>query len=405
MSAMDINATPKQYLPSVATMSLGNAKLHALDKKIKAAATMGFQGIELYWPDLVEYARKYETRPNPHSTNTTTHGLTDMATISVLMAAAKHVGQLCRDLNIEVVSLQPFRNFDGVTNPILRAKRIAEFGLWMNVANELRAGVIGVPSTLPVISADEDRTDDDYTGDKDAIARDLKELAELAAPRGIRIAYENLCFGRHIQHWEDAWDIINLASREDDSSLNSFELGASSNGGLMKNLVFLPDTFNICGSKYMDPTTAAGRARNATLAFNQSLKDLTSSIPVAMMPLLQVADAELPASPLDEHHPWRAAVKGSGTSSTGCEYAKLSPLMALSRNARLFPLEEDGYLPVVSVVRAFVQAGWSGWVSMEVFSRTTEKEGDETIWQHAKRAWESWLALADAMGWEKRPTK
>jgi len=48
--------------------------------------------------------------------------------------------------------------------------------------------------------------------DRDQIARDLRKLAMLAVPRGIRIAYEALSWGRTIHELRDAWDVVHRAA-------------------------------------------------------------------------------------------------------------------------------------------------------------------------------------------------
>ena len=44
--------------------------------------------------------------------------------------------------------------------------------------------------------------------DRDAIARDLRKLAMLALPLGIRVAYEGLSWGRTINEFTAAWDVV-----------------------------------------------------------------------------------------------------------------------------------------------------------------------------------------------------
>ena len=44
--------------------------------------------------------------------------------------------------------------------------------------------------------------------DPDAIARDLRRLAMLAVPLGIKVAYEALSWGRHINEFPQAWDVV-----------------------------------------------------------------------------------------------------------------------------------------------------------------------------------------------------
>jgi sugar phosphate isomerase/epimerase len=46
------------------------------------------------------------------------------------------------------------------------------------------------------------------TGDRDTLARDLRKLAMLALPLGIRIAYEGLSWGRNINEFTSAWDVV-----------------------------------------------------------------------------------------------------------------------------------------------------------------------------------------------------
>ena len=46
------------------------------------------------------------------------------------------------------------------------------------------------------------------TADLDAIARDLRKLAMLAVPFGIRVAYEALSWGRAVNEYTTAWDVV-----------------------------------------------------------------------------------------------------------------------------------------------------------------------------------------------------
>ena len=46
------------------------------------------------------------------------------------------------------------------------------------------------------------------TQDLDAIAADLRKLAMLAVPHGIRIAYEGLSWGRTVNEFTTAWDVV-----------------------------------------------------------------------------------------------------------------------------------------------------------------------------------------------------
>ncbi|MGH6627465.1 MAG: sugar phosphate isomerase/epimerase family protein [Burkholderiaceae bacterium] len=46
------------------------------------------------------------------------------------------------------------------------------------------------------------------TQDLDAIARDLRKLAMLAVPLGIKVAYEGLSWGRTVNEFTTAWDVV-----------------------------------------------------------------------------------------------------------------------------------------------------------------------------------------------------
>jgi sugar phosphate isomerase/epimerase len=66
------------------------------------------------------------------------------------------------------------------------------------------------------------------TDDVHALARDLKKLAMLAIPLGIQIAYEGLSWGRNINEFTTAWDVVCLADCPNlGIGLDSFHIFAS----------------------------------------------------------------------------------------------------------------------------------------------------------------------------------
>lgn len=66
------------------------------------------------------------------------------------------------------------------------------------------------------------------TDDVNALARDLKKLAMLAIPLGIQIAYEGLSWGRNINEFTTAWDVVCLADCPNlGIGLDSFHIFAS----------------------------------------------------------------------------------------------------------------------------------------------------------------------------------
>src|SRR5205814_5583753 len=51
------------------------------------------------------------------------------------------------------------------------------------------------------------------SGETDFLKKDLQKLAMLAIPLGIRIAYEALSWGRHVNLLTQAWEIVQEADR------------------------------------------------------------------------------------------------------------------------------------------------------------------------------------------------
>ena len=142
-----------------------------LEDKLAAAADAGFDGVELFEPDLIG---------SPLSP----------AEIRILAA----------ELDLSIDLYQPFRDFEGVgVGQLERNLHRAEAKF--DVMEELGADMILVCSSVS------DRTTDD-----DALAaRHLHALADRAAEHGIRVAYEALAWGRHVSEYDHAWRIVSAA--------------------------------------------------------------------------------------------------------------------------------------------------------------------------------------------------
>jgi 4-hydroxyphenylpyruvate dioxygenase len=103
--------------------------------------------------------------------------------------------------------------------------------------------------------------------------------------------------------------------------------------------------------------------------------------------LFQVVDGERLKAPLVMGHEWYVPEQPSR--------------MSWSRNARLFAFEEGGYLPVKDIAQTVFSMGYDGWVSMELFSRTTFDPNPNTPSWHAQRGITSWKKLVTEMGGAK----
>src|SRR3954465_5044366 len=152
---------------SIATVCLSGA----LEDKLAAAARAGFRGIELFEADL----------------------------LGARLAPAE-VRARAEALGLTIDLYQPFRDFEAVPPAQLeRNLRRAEHKL--DVMEALRADTMLVCSNVSP-----DAIDDDALA-----AAQLRALAERAAARGMRIAYEALAWGTHVSEYDHAWRIVEAA--------------------------------------------------------------------------------------------------------------------------------------------------------------------------------------------------
>ena len=108
--------------------------------------------------------------------------------------------QVVRASGLRVTGFQVLRDFEGLSGHLHDYKvDIAKGMLQM-------AHALGAPLLLVCSS-----TSQHASSDLDAIARDLRKLAMLAVPLGIRIAYEGLSWGRTINEFTQAWQAVQRA--------------------------------------------------------------------------------------------------------------------------------------------------------------------------------------------------
>ena len=98
---------------------------------------------------------------------------------------------------LRVTGFQVLRDFEGLTGHLHDYK--------IDIAKSMLELCHAVGAKLLLVCSS---TSTHATGDPDALARDLRKLAMLAVPLGIRIAYEGLSWGRHVNEFPSAWDIV-----------------------------------------------------------------------------------------------------------------------------------------------------------------------------------------------------
>ena len=142
-----------------------------LEDKLAAAAAARFHGVEIFDHDLIA---------SPWSPG--------------------RVRQECERRGLAIDAFQPLRDFEAVPPEVFQANlRRAERKF--DVMEQL-----GAPTLLVASSVSPDAVDDD-----DLASEQLHALASRAQERGLRVAYEALAWGRHVQTYAHAWRIVRHA--------------------------------------------------------------------------------------------------------------------------------------------------------------------------------------------------
>ncbi|MDR6264376.1 TIM barrel protein [Roseobacter sp. N2S] len=149
---------------SIATVSISGS----LPEKLDAIALAGFDGIEIFEQDFIAHD-----------------------------GAPKDVGNMIRDKGLDITLFQPFRDFEGLPDP-QRAKAFDRAERKFDLMQELGTDLVLICST----------THPAALGGIDRAAADFHELGERAAKRGLRVGYEALAWGTHVNDHRDAWEIV-----------------------------------------------------------------------------------------------------------------------------------------------------------------------------------------------------
>jgi sugar phosphate isomerase/epimerase len=118
---------------------------------------------------------------------------------------------------LRVTGFQVLRDFEGLSGH-LHAYKLDVAKAMLQMCHAVGAKVLLVCSSTSVHA----------TSDAQTIADDLAKLAMLAVPLGIRVAYEALSWGRHVNEYPQAWDIVERANRSNlGLALDSFHILAT----------------------------------------------------------------------------------------------------------------------------------------------------------------------------------
>ncbi len=107
---------------------------------------------------------------------------------------------MVRDAGLAITLFQPFRDFEGMPEP-QRARAFDRAERKFDLMQELGTDLMLVCSNVSPLAL----------GGIDRAAADFRELGERAAKRGLRVGYEALAWGRHVNDHRDAWEIVRRA--------------------------------------------------------------------------------------------------------------------------------------------------------------------------------------------------
>ena len=105
-----------------------------------------------------------------------------------------------RASGLRVTGFQVLRDFEGLEGHLHDYK--------IDIAKSMLSMAAAVGAKVLLVCSS---TSQHATADRDVIARDLRKLAMLALPLRIKIAYEGLSWGRHLNEYTHAWDVVQRA--------------------------------------------------------------------------------------------------------------------------------------------------------------------------------------------------
>ena len=152
---------------AIATVSIAGD----LPEKLAAIAAAGFDGIEIFEQDFIAHD-----------------------------SGPRDVGRMVREHGLEIMLFQPFRDFEGLPEPD-RSRAFDRAERKFDVMQELGTDLMLICSSVHQKSL----------GGIDRTADDLSDLGDRAAKRNLRVGYEALAWGRHVNDHRDAWEIVRRA--------------------------------------------------------------------------------------------------------------------------------------------------------------------------------------------------
>ncbi|MFZ6846959.1 sugar phosphate isomerase/epimerase family protein [Undibacterium sp. RuRC25W] len=142
-----------------------------LESKLAASKAVGFSQIMLWAKDLASHPG----------------GLSEAV-------------RVVRASGVRVTGIQVMRDYEGLTGPLHEYK--------LDIAKNMLQVCQAVGAPLLMVCSS---TSSHASGDMPLIARQLAKLATLAVPLGVKVGFEALSWGRHINQYEQSWAAVEMA--------------------------------------------------------------------------------------------------------------------------------------------------------------------------------------------------
>ncbi|NEX64626.1 sugar phosphate isomerase/epimerase family protein [Noviherbaspirillum galbum] len=201
--------------------------------------------------------------------------------------------RLVRESGLRVTGIQVMRDYEGLSGTLHHYK--------VDIARSMLEICHAVGAPLLMVCSSTSRH---ASADHGKIAGDLAKLANLAVPMGVRIGYEALSWGRHVNDYLSSWEIVDEANHA--------------------NLGVVIDSYHILA--------------------NGSALDALDGIPSHKIALVQLSDFM-----------WR-------------ELRSPEERLETARHLRVFPGEGEHSAELSELLRRLYRGGYRGDYSFEVFN-------------------------------------
>lgn len=219
--------------------------------------------------------------------------------------------RLVRDSGIRVTGIQVMRDFEGLSGALHEYK--------LDIAKHLLQMCHAVGSPLLMVCSS---TSSHAVGDVATISGHLAKLATLAVPLNVKVGYEALSWGRHVNQYMQAWEAVEMAEHA--------------------NLGLVLDSFHMLA--------------------NQAGLDELADIPAHKIALVQLSDFM-----------WR-------------DIRSAEERLDTARHLRVFPGEGAHSQELSDMLRRLDRAGYRGDYSFEVFNDDYLQLSPEIVAARAHRS-------------------